>query len=301
MIKYLRNEEIDRKLWDSCVDAARPHKPYGYSWYLDIMSPGWEALADDDYQAVFPLPARSKFGIRYLATPVFLQNLDAYSPDRTASGSVSEFLDFIPPFFRLIDICVGHEPVSNKYRITKRINYQLHLNDSYDITRKMFSDHCKRNIDTGHKRNKSITGEITPDELTTLFVGNRGREIYGIRASDYSRLRELIRYCSDKGKGRIIGVRNEEMKLIYGIFLIDFRKCSTMLFVVNTPESREKRTGYFIIDNLIREMASSGTLLDFAGSMVPSVAAFMGSFGAAPSAYWRIYRNRLPFPAWFSH
>jgi hypothetical protein len=69
-----------------------------------------------------------------------------------------------------------------------------------------------------------------------------------------------------------------------------------LLFVVNTPQSRERRLGYYVINELIRESASTRTILDFAGSSIPSVASFMESFGSRNMPFYRIYRNRLPWP-----
>ena len=84
MIVYHKNNEIDREQWDNCIRILPGAKPYAYSWYLDIMAPGWQALVDDDYDSVFPVPGFSRFGIQYIATPVFLQQLGAFSPDKPA-------------------------------------------------------------------------------------------------------------------------------------------------------------------------------------------------------------------------
>ena len=81
MIEYLSGKEINREKWDMCVCSVPGCKPYAYSWYLDIMAPGWEALVDDDYDSVFPVPAFRKYGFYYIATPVFLQQLGIFSPD----------------------------------------------------------------------------------------------------------------------------------------------------------------------------------------------------------------------------
>ncbi|MCD4769555.1 MAG: hypothetical protein K8R35_05250, partial [Bacteroidales bacterium] len=81
MIRYLKNSEIDRKRWDDCIEADSVSLPYGTSWYLDIMAPGWDALIDGDYNFIFPLPNRKKYGLRYIFTPVFLQKLGLFSYD----------------------------------------------------------------------------------------------------------------------------------------------------------------------------------------------------------------------------
>src|SRR5512133_2614857 len=102
MIVFLKNNEIDREQWDNCIRNTPGAKPYAYSWYLDIMSPGWQALVDDDDDSVFPLPGSTRFGIQYIATPVFLQQLGSFSPEKPYDKSIGEFLEFMPAFFKLI-------------------------------------------------------------------------------------------------------------------------------------------------------------------------------------------------------
>jgi hypothetical protein len=69
-----------------------------------------------------------------------------------------------------------------------------------------------------------------------------------------------------------------------------------MLLVVNTPESREKRLGYYMVNELIKAHSQTKTILDFAGSSIPSIASFMESFGSLNVPFYRIYRNRLFWP-----
>jgi hypothetical protein len=77
---------------------------------------------------------------------------------------------------------------------------------------------------------------------------------------------------------------------------VEVKGSKTMLFVVNTPQSREKRLGYYAVNELIKESASTKTILDFAGSSIPSIASFMESFGSKNVPFYRIYRNRLVWP-----
>ena len=105
-----------------------------------------------------------------------------------------------------------------------------------------------------------------------------------------------MNFCLKNKKGRIIGVRQSKKKILYGLFVVEIKGNKTMLFVVNTPQSRDKRIGYYVINELIKEAAGTKTILDFAGSSVPSIAAFMESFGSKNIPFYRIYRNMLPWP-----
>jgi hypothetical protein len=295
MIVYHKNQEIDREQWDNCIRNSSYVKPYAYSWYLDIMAPGWEALVDDDYDSVFPVPAAHKIGMKYIATPVFLQQLGAYSPDKPAGKAILEFLHYLPDFYKLVDLNIAQKIDSDSFKVTVKHNYTLDLSKPYEKLWENFSPHCKRNIESAEKNKIEFASDVMPDELIDLFILNKGREIKGIKPRDYQRLRNLINFCLINKKGRIIGVRSG-MSLIYGMFLVEIQGSKTMLFVVNTPVSREKRIGYKAIDELIKASAATKNVLDFAGSSVPDVASFMESWGASLIPYYRIYRNRLLWP-----
>jgi hypothetical protein len=296
MIVYHKNNEIDREQWDNCIRNSPGVNPYAYSWFLDLMAPGWQALVDDDYDSVFPVPGFNRFGIQYIATPVFLQQLGAFSPDKPASEAIGEFLDYMPDFFKLIDLCVGQKIRNDRYKVTEKTNFILDLAKPYETISGNFSIHCKRNIESSIKKKPELVSDITPDEIINLFLQNKGKEINGIKIRDYQRLKNLMNFCIKNKKGRIIGVRAARKRLIFGIFLVEIRGSKTILLVVNTPQSRERRIGYFVVNELIKNYSSTRTILDFAGSSIPSIASFMESFGCVKVPYYRIYRNKLFWP-----
>jgi hypothetical protein len=297
MIQYHKNNEIDREQWDNCIKCSPGNKPYAFSWYLDIMAPGWQALIDDDYDSVFPIPGFSKYGIQYVATPLFIQQLGAYSPDKPGETALTEFLHYMPGFYKFIDLCVGQKIEHNGFKTTEKANFELDLSKPHEKLWENFSPHCRRNIETASRKKPDLVSAITPDELIDLFIKNKGKEIHTVKTRDYQRLRNLMNFCLMNKKGRIIGVRTSRKKLIFGIFLVETHGNKTMLFVVNTTESRERRIGYYVVNELIRDYSSTRIKLDFAGSSIPAIASFMESFGSVKVPFYRIYRNRLFWPA----
>lgn len=296
MIGYLKNHEIDREQWDNCIRNSPGVKPYAYSWYLDIMAPGWEALIDDDYDSVFPIPARTRFGIRYIATPIFLQQLGAFSPDKPSEQAINEFLDYIPDFFRLIDLCVGQNTSHKGFQIRKKTNFELDLSKPYETLCSSFLPYCTRNIETSSRKKIKLVYDISPGELLDLFMRNKGKEIRGIKQTDYQRFNKLMDFCLKNKKGHIIGVRDSRRKIIFGIFIIETPGFKSPFFIVNTPESRKKMIGYYVINEIIKNNSSTKTILDFAGSSIPSIAFFVESFGGKNVPFYRLYRNRLLWP-----
>jgi hypothetical protein len=296
MIGYYKNHEIDRDQWDNCIGNSPRVKPYAFSWYLDIVSPDWEALVDGDYDSVFPIPARMRFGIKYIATPIFLQQLGAFSPDKPASQTITEFLNYLPDFYKLIDLCISQKPAFEGYKETEKSNFELDLSPPYEKIREGFSSDCRRNINLAIKKKIELTDNVSPEELITLFIENKGKLIKRIKLRDYDRLKQLMHYCLNNNRGKIFGVRVPGKRLVYGVFIVQIKGSVTILFTATTQESRDLRAGYFALNEIIKGNSIKGTILDFAGSSIPEIATFMASFGSVNNPYYRIYRNRLFWP-----
>lgn len=296
MIAYLSNKEIDRRKWDDCLAEIPGIRPYALSWYLDIMSPGWEALVDDDYCSLFPLPRSKKFGFSYIATPVFLQQLGLFTPDGDRQKIASEFISFMPENYRLIDLNIGQEVRPQGYVVTPKYNFELRLDEPYETIWINYMSDCRRNINVAHRYPQEIVDDVMPQEVISLYRNNIGKRAGLIRDASYRRLHSLMDHCLQTGKGKILGVRSPKGKLLWGMFVIDMADRITLLFTAGSRKSRELRTSYHVIDHIIKSSAGSGRTVDFAGSSVPSIALFMKSFGGEQTTYWRLYRNNLPWP-----
>ena len=295
MIAYLKNEEIDRNRWDACLAEIPGVRPYAWSWYLDIMTPGWEALVDN-YNSLFPLPRAKKYGFNYIATPLFLQQLGLFTPDGDREKIAGEFISFIPEFFRLTDLSIGQEVRPSGYTVTPRNNFELTLDETYETVWLKYMSDCRRNINIAHRYPQDIVDDVLPHEVISLFRNNIGKRAGMIRDVSYRRLHKLMDYCINSGKGKILGVRSPKGKLLWGMFVIDTADRITLLFTAGSRKSRELRTAYHVIDHVIKTRAGTGITVDFAGSSVPSIAIFMKSFGGEQTTYWRLYRNGLPWP-----
>src|SRR5580698_8347179 len=104
MIIYLRHNEISKVKWDKCLDNSPNSLIYAYSWYLDIVSPEWDALVEDDYSGIMPLPKASKYGFSYIYPPLFTQQLGLFSTDSLTDGKIMEFISAIPSKFRYLEM-----------------------------------------------------------------------------------------------------------------------------------------------------------------------------------------------------
>ena len=93
-MQYLHHQKIDKEKWDASIIASRGGNVYALSWYLNIVAPGWDAVvsmnSNSHYELVMPVPRYRKFGIPYVRTPHFANQLGVVS---LKSISSTELLD----------------------------------------------------------------------------------------------------------------------------------------------------------------------------------------------------------------
>ena len=138
MIRFLKYNEIDKKKWDRSVDESVNNLIYAYSWYLDIVSPGWCALIENDYESLMPLTGNKKYGIDYLFPPYFTQQLGVFSRTTLSKEKVENFLKAIPSHYKFIESSLNTHntfELSNEFKIKKNINIELGLDSSYEAHR----------------------------------------------------------------------------------------------------------------------------------------------------------------------
>ncbi len=295
MLKQISNKEISRSWWDDTIAASPSGDPYPYSWYLDIICPGWNALLDENTGMLMPLPIRHKASIRYIYTPIFLQRLGFYSSATSGEESISALLDYLYKNYRLIDLAVAGTIGEFDGEVNGRNNYYLNLASDYSSLNKAFTPDCRRVVKLAISSKQKIVKGVDPGEAINLFRKGPGRNVKEIKLSDYNRLNELMLYCCNTGIGDIYGVYSGT-ELVYSLFYIKYSGKITMLFISTSALSRKMRSGYKVINRIIEENAGSGLIIDFAGSSIRGVEHFIQAFGSKREEYYHLYRNALPFP-----
>ena len=72
-IQHLRHKDIDFEKWDNAMNLCTNRLCYANSWFLNIVSPKWEALVSEDYNYLMPLPVKRKYKIPYIVQPHLAQ------------------------------------------------------------------------------------------------------------------------------------------------------------------------------------------------------------------------------------
>ena len=304
MIRYYRHSEIDKSRWDNCIKASPAGIAYAASWYLDLVSPGWEALIEDDYAAVFPLTSRRKYGFNYLFQPFFTQQGGLFKQDEFIHAEKTKlFLESIPSKFKLIEINLN---TSNQiesfgdFNISKRRTHHLSLKKSIDELRKNYSDNLKRNLKKAKLSNQKIESGNELRTLTEIFRQERGADIAVLGDKEYDLLEKIVEQAYIRKEIEILFTRNHAGEITAGAVFLHSYSSYIFLFSATSKEARESGSMSLIIDHFIESHQSEDKVLDFEGSMNDDLSRYYRSYGSQEIVYLQIIKNTLPIPfRWF--
>jgi len=324
MIKYLKHKEINKTRWDEAIDNAFNGIIYAKSWYLDIVSPHWDALVSDDYRAVMPLTWRKKYGVHYLYQPFFTQQLGLFAAPLPPEGGykaaqideVKDFLNAIPKKFKFIEIQLDHQNTESannhqlstvNCQLSTRITHHLNLNQPYQNIKSGYSENLSRNIKRAEKNNLQFVDDFEADALISLFRSTKGASLKELSNRDYITFKKLMVAVAEHSveiklaplisveRSLLIktGARMDGKLVAAAVF---FRSNHEYIFLFSATDEKAKETGAMssIIDRFIQQHVGENMKIDFEGSMDAGVSRFYHSFGAEEVVYLQIRINRLP-------
>ncbi len=296
-LKYIKQKDIDFNKWDRCIIKSVNGLVYAYSWYLDIVSPDWDALVYGDYEIVMPLTLNKKFGFKYLYQPFFTQQLGVFSSSKIDDAILKLFLESILTKYKFIDINLNkyNKPVdSDKFTITNRVTYELDLIEDYSAIYAKYSDNHKRNLKKARQNKLSVIQGLMPNEVFNLVSKNI--KIPNLGGNNINMLRQLIAAGIRKNLAYLYGVYDKNNMLVAAAYFIRTRDKVCFILSVSSEEGKALRAMFLVIDTFIKDFAGRNLTLDFEGSNIDGIARFYRGFGANKFIYSNIRVNRLPFP-----
>jgi len=296
MIYHLKHHEINFEKWDKL--AKTQAIPYALSWYLNIVSPNWEALIFDDYKAIMPLTCKKKFGIKYLAQPFFTQQSGIFGDDLNPQ-LIEKFLTIIDKCYHYIEINLNESNTlflnENNHKTTSLKNILLNLSKPYDLLYKSFSENTKRMIKKAEKNSIYICDEKESDDLIELFKITKGKTLKHLNSKSYQILRTLIKSAQENIDVKVKKVYKDR-ELLGGAVFFEFN--DRIIFFFSALDEKGKQVGamHYLISEIIKNNSGKKKLLDFEGSNNVNLARFYMSFGSKEVVYLRYKNNNLPYP-----
>lgn len=286
-IKHLRNSAIDYIRWDDCIAQSNNPLEYARTWYLDIVSPNWEALISEDYDFVMPLPTKSKYKIPYLVQPILTQQLGIFSKHEINDIIVQEFIKEIPYYSYELNLNeLNFYPKALIYP-----NFLLDLNQSYTQIASVYSKNTQRNIEKATKLNLKVEFNLSATDFLNFYYSVEKRFL----PVKQSVLKKLIEKGITKNSIALCGVYSANNELIAGVCLLISPHRITYLLPVSSAVGKVSSAMFILIDQLIQNEMGKNSILDFEGSRIEGIARFYKGFGAKNQPYYILKKFRPSF------
>jgi hypothetical protein len=305
MINYFENSDIDNAKWDKCILNSRNGMIYAFSWYLDIVCPGWDALIEGDYKFVMPLPNKKKYGIKYLFPPSFAQQLGIFSYEEVTEEKVALFLSSIPKEFKYIELNLNEQNPYHALPMTLFAKedfmskpcptFLLDLSPDYATIASHYSTQTVRNLKKAGTFKYTIASYLKPKNVIRLFRHNKGKE-FGYSKAYYDTLETLMEEILKRKMGKSIGTYTTGMKLCAGAFFVESKGRIIFLFSGADSTAYQTHAMTLLINSVIEENSGRNLIFDFEGSSYPNLAHFYKGFGSKEAFYNHIRRNNLAEP-----
>lgn len=299
MIRFVKHSDIDPQRWDHAVKNAANNSVFGSYALLDILSgdQNWNALVEDNYASVMPLPYRTKFGVSYIYPPFFCPQMGIFSKKTTDAQKTLLFFNAIPKKFLQVDLLLN--PHNNADLLPEHrlpcVSHQLDLNIPYDSLYANFSQNTRRNIKSAEKHFLTLEkNDGLIENIIDLFQNNRGKDAaVHFGTPDYLVLQKAAEFLLQKGKLEVLGVRDASYNLIAGAFMVLDGQRTWFWFSGRDERAAESKPMFFLLNEYIKQNCESPLLLDFNGSNNKNVARLYQGFGGVPYSMVMLQHSRL--------
>lgn len=279
---HLRHNDIDIDRWNNCVSRAQNSFIYAYSWYLDAVSPGWEALVSDDYKYIMPLPVKRKLSIPYIVHPPLTQQLGVFSAEIVTEKTLCQFIRKIP----YISYDINLNEKNNLTEATPQVNYILDLYRDYAEISAGYSDNTRRNLAKARKNNLTVQDDLSLPDFLNFYHDPANKHQSEVNQNFVNKLLITI---FEQGLLKIYGAYNAG-KLVSVLCLTNDKKRLVYLLPKSSEEGKNTYAMFLIVDHIIRQYALQDIVFDFEGSAVEGIARFYKGFGAIDRPYYKIKR-----------
>lgn len=288
-ITRINHQDIDFKKWDQTILFSATPFVFAQSFYLNATCPQWDALIIGDYESVFPLTHKTKFGFTYLPQPPFTSQLGVFGKVDLEIEQL--FFDYITQHYKLIDIELN---ISNKIAsefISPKNTYILNYQSEYK-----FNQNTKRNI------NRAIENGFMVEQVEDKDVISLSQKYLNpFLEREVNLSKVTVALLDDLLKNSI------ESKTLYTFKVLDKNQIIKALghFICNgkhalylkgTNFDKADNSGsmHLLMKHAIEFFANKSAFFDFGGGSKQGLANFYVGFGGQVSTYSFLQVNRLP-------
>jgi len=264
-IKLIKQDEIDKVKWNSCIHYASQGNIFGYMWYLNNTAKEWDALVEGDYESVLPLIHRStRFKGAQLYQPVLIRSCGIYSIHVLSQKRVRSFLEAIPPEYKTVDLPLNEGlsvPDQKRFKEFTEHNYLMLLEPSYDELAENYSSTALRGLEKAQQANLIPVSNLKPEAIADFYKAQHPDRSY--HREVYFASMRIMYNALHRGWGFGTGVGDSDGNLAAVTFVMYSHGRGMRLLSATSKWGRENGADYFMTDMLFRSHAGRPMIFDF--------------------------------------
>ncbi len=292
-IRYLQRNEIDEKKWDACVNRAVNGVVFAQSWYLDLVAEQWDALVDDEYNAVFPIVYKKNLRGLSIYNPPFTRYLGLFSHSELNGFIVNQFIDSIPRKYKRISVFLNpfNSVLENSKRFERVFSYNLDLMESQLQITSNLSCNTRNAINRAIALGVFVQKNLSICQIVNFLQANQHSQEPKF---DLNILKRIIVHSTSLGVCQTYGCYTNKNELCAaGVFIRSLGKLHC-IFCAQNDEGRDISAAFLLIDSIIAETAPKPLVLEFDGMDKENEFVF-SAFASAKVEFFQYKKNRRLF------
>lgn len=294
-LTHLENNYINTELWDKCISNSVNGCVFAYSWYLNQSCPGWNALVNENYSIVMPLPNTKLWGTPIIYKPTFSTHLGIFSTQPFDNEVLKNFIASIPNEYKHVQLVLDKFNIG-KIEISKNFGFEqtfeLDLISNYQQIKELYNNFLKEKLEIIENSKLNMVGGIQLIDLLQLYVANPNFSSHKLNEAKLKQLRNIGLNCLRNNAGEIIGAYDSNNNLCAAAIFLSSHNKAHLVFHVQNKFALKNFVLDFLVDYFIKRHSEKNLTLS-----VPKICATgidFQLFGAIPVSYPKLYINKLP-------
>lgn len=271
--------------YDRCITASPNGNIYALSWYLDIVCPDWELLANTNYSTVMPLPVFRSLGRKNIRQPDYAYHLGVFSTSIPDPETVYRYLQAIPGNYKLRKMCL------NKFNIVTKNNARIHnaseldLISPYKQTRARFSRVIQDRLNLAEKNSISFISNTSVNDLVMFSYRLDKLNKQKLKPNQISTLRLIASNAIRYRSAQLASAYDRTNNLCAVMLFLIFNGRAGILYAAANTEGMKTGAIEFIIDHFIRKNSEQNLVLSIDNPNDKYLMETLQHFGSGISEY----------------
>jgi hypothetical protein len=294
MVQIIPFNQIDKAKWDACITNNSNGLIYATTAFLNAMVKNWKGIVINDYETIFPLCIKQKFGIQYLYTPPFIQQLGFIGNNELVTKNIIAAI-FETVKYGSVNLNFGNTNFNTIQQCKVHNNFVIDLNQKYHYIKANYKKSIDYSLSKASKQNLKYTTDISFENAVENYQKHNQQALQHVNLDDYKNLRKVLAILQKEEKvivRKVVNSANETLSI--AVLLKDNKRIYNLINYTNN-EGRQAEANYFLYDKILEEFTETPLLFDFEGSDLPGIKSFYEKFGATNQPYFHWHFNQLPF------